>query len=416
MKKLQKCITEHQDEFVSALQADFRKPKLETVVTEIEFVKADLQYQLEHIRDYTKPRYVTRGLPNLFDKAFIQNDPYGVVLIFGAWNYPIQLLLCPLIGAITAGNCALVKPSEVASNTEKVLARLLPQYLDKECYHVLTGGPEEATKILNERFDMIFFTGSTSVGKIIHQAASKHLTHTILELGGKSPVYIDDTVSSMEIAVKRILWGKFLNTGQTCIAPDYVLCTSAVADKFVEHAKKIIEGFYQGEPKKSESFGRIINQRNFDRLDKLLKETNGKVALGGQTDRESLFISPTIVTNVTSSDSLMSQELFGPILPIVTVDSPQEALDFINAGEKPLTFYIFSNKKNVVQKFTNETSSGSILVNDTLLHMCGKFLMIYFFHSLIYLILNIYLCYSSLITIRRCRKFRSWSLSRQILV
>lgn len=237
---------------------------------------------------------------------------------------------------------------------------------------MITGGPEEATRILSERYDLVFFTGSTSIGKLVYQAASKQLTPVVLELGGKSPVYFDESVSNLDMAVKRILWGKYLNAGQTCIAPDYILCHPNVQDKVVNVARKVLKEFYDSNPKLSDSYCRIINTRNFDRLTSSLNSTSGKVVIGGNSDRDSKYIEPTIVSNVLPSDSLMKDELFGPILPIVTVQSVDEAIDFINRGEKPLTLYIFSNKKDVVNRILNETSSGSVCVNDVLLQMTRK--------------------------------------------
>lgn len=368
LKQLRKCIDENYDKLVGALKDDFRKPKLETVITEIEYVKNDIQYQLDHIHRHIGPQYVQKGMPNLFDDAYIKYDPYGVVLIFSAWNYPIQLLLGPVVGAIAAGNCALIKPSEVSPNTEQLMAKLLPQYLDKDCYHVITGGADVASQVLSERFDLVFFTGSTSIGKIVYQAASKHMTPVVLELGGKSPVYIDESVGgNLEVAAKRIMWGKFVNAGQTCIAPDYVLCTAEVQDRFVKAAQKVLKDFYSENPQKSDDLARIINARNFARLDSMLKTSKGTVSVGGVTEGDSRYISPTIVSNVSPNDSLMSEELFGPILPIVTVGSDQEAIDFINRGEKPLSMYLFSNEKAVVKRFLDQTSSGSVCVNDTLM-------------------------------------------------
>ena len=377
LQRLRKCIDDNYDHIVDAMKKDFSKPRFESVITEIEYVKNDIQYQLDHINGYVKPQPVEKGFANFFDDCLIKYDPYGVVLIFGAWNYPIQLPLCPLIGAITAGNCAVLKPSEVASNTEQLLSRILPKYLDSNCYPVVTGGPEVAQQILNEKFDLIFFTGSPSIGKQVYQAASKHMTPCVLELGGKSPVWIDRTIgnsANLEVAVKRILWGKFINSGQTCIAPDYILTTPDVQEKFVETSRQVLKTFYQDDPKDTDSYARIVNERNFNRLDGLLNRTKALVAVGGQTDKSERYISPTVVANVTPSDSLMSEELFGPILPIVTVQSPEEAIEFVNRGEKPLSMYIFSNDKNVVQKFLTETSSGSVCVNDTLMQMAGEFI------------------------------------------
>lgn len=369
LKKLRSCLVDHEEEFIEVLKSDFRKPRLESIITEIEFVKNDIQYQLDHLDGHMRPQYAKKGLANMFDDAFIKYDPYGVVLIFAAWNYPIQVLLCPLVGAIAAGNCALIKPSEVASNTERLLAKLLPNYLDQDCYHVITGGPDEATRMLNERFDLIFFTGSPAVGRIIYNSAAKFMTPVVLELGGKSPVYIDDSITQMEVAAKRIIWGKMVNAGQTCVAPDYIMCTSNVQDKFIAAARKVMKDFYQSNMKSSDSFSRIINTKNFDRLDKLLSNTKGKVTIGGETERNTCYIAPTIVSNVESSDSLMREEIFGPILPIMTVDSANEAIEFINRGEKPLTLYIYSNKSDVVKQFLNQTSSGSVCVNDCLMQL-----------------------------------------------
>ncbi|KAH9526148.1 aldehyde dehydrogenase 3, member A2, variant 3 [Dermatophagoides farinae] len=369
LEQLKRCLNENQEEIVKALDADFRKPRMETIISEIDFVTKDIEYQLKHIREYIKPRYVEKkGVATLLDNCHVKHEPYGVVLIFSAWNYPVQLLLSPLVGAITAGNCAIIKPSEVASNCEKLMAELLPRYLDRECFHVITGGPEEATRMLNERFDMVFFTGSTSIGKMVYNSASKFLTPVVLELGGKSPVYMDDSIN-MEIAVRRLLWGKCMNSGQICIAPDYLLCTKEVKEKFINIANKVLKDFFEGDAKKSESFARIINDKNFDRLQNLINSTNGKIVIGGDTDKETRYISPTIVTDVISSDSLMKEEIFGPILPIITIDSVEEAIEFIKRGEKPLTMYLFTNKKQVYQKFINETSSGSVAVNETILQM-----------------------------------------------
>nr|BAC30840.1 unnamed protein product [Mus musculus] len=369
LKQLRACIDDNYDQFLGALREDFRKPKFESVITELEFVKNDIKYQLDHIHQYVKPQRVARPAANILDDAYIKWDPLGVVLIFSAWNYPVQLMLAPLAGAIAAGNCVVIKPSEVAGSTANVMASLLPKYLDKECYPVVTGGADVANQLLQERFDLVFFTGSPNIGKLVYQAASKHMTPVVLELGGKSPLYIDDSVEGqLEVAAKRVLWGKLTNSGQTCVAPDYVLCSPSVQDRFVEASKKVLKDFY-GDPAKSDSFARIVNDRNFDRLEKLLSATKGKVVVGGQTAKGERYIAPTLVANVTGNDSLMSEELFGPILPIVPVKSEEEAIQFINRGEKPLAMYIFSNKQPTVNKFLDQTSCGSVCVNDTLMQM-----------------------------------------------
>lgn len=368
LNALYRCIDENRDTFVNAVKQDFNKPGFETVMTELEFIKNDIKDQLLHIKDYVKPQYVSKNLVAMMDNAFIQYEPYGLALIIGAWNYPIQLCLCPLVGAITAGNCAIIKPSEVSPNTADALAELIPKYLDNECYHVITGGPEATQQLLKERFDYIFFTGSTQIGRIVNEAAAKHLTPITLELGGKSPLYIDESVPNMETAWRRILWGKLINAGQTCVAPDYVLCTPALQKSLLEFSAKIIKEFYGENPQKSADLCRIVNQKHFERISKLMS-SSGKAVVGGDSDASERYISPTILTDVSPNDPIMNEEIFGPILPIVNISSAEEAIDFIKKGEKPLSLYLFSTNKKTLQKFINETSSGSICANDTVIHL-----------------------------------------------
>lgn len=410
---LRRCIDEHYEEFVGALHADFRKPRLETVVTEIEFVKNDIAYQLDNLSRYFKPMHVKRNMATMFDDCFVKYDPFGVVLIFSAWNYPVQVLLCPLVGAIAAGNCALIKPSEVASNTEQLFARLLPQYLDNDCYHVITGGPEEASRMLAERFDLVFFTGSSMVGRIVYNAAAKQLTPCVLELGGKSPVFIDESItdSYLEVAVKRILWAKLVNGGQTCIAPDYMMCTLSMQERFVTMAAKVLKQFYADDPKKSDSFSRIINTKNFDRLASMLSLTSGKVVLGGETDRDERYVAPTIVANVKANDSVMKDEIFGPIFPIMPVRDVSEAIEFVKRGEKPLTMYIFTKNNDVSKRFLEETSSGSVLVNDCLMQAARKFVLV------VVDFVQLIPCSSSgHSSLRRCGQLRHWQVPWQLFV
>lgn len=269
-------------------------------------------------------------------------------------------------GAIAGGNCVILKPSELAPASAVTIAKYLPKYLDKNCFHVVLGGIEETTEILKHRFDYIFFTGSTNVGKIIHQAAAKFLTPITLELGGKSPVYVDDNVD-LENTARRIFWGKCLNSGQTCIAPDYLLCSKETEEKFLAKAQQVIQEFYGKDPQNNEYLSKILTERHFDRLIKFIQR--GHVALGGVADRKKRIITPTIITNVRPDDVIMQEEIFGPILPIVNVESPQDAVDFINKREKPLALYVFSNTKKVKDLFLNHTSSGAITINDTILHI-----------------------------------------------
>lgn len=367
LRSLYLFLEENQSVIISALNEDLCKPEFETIVSEIDFVMNDIRSALHNIDDYVEEKPVGKSLVTLFDDSFIHNEPYGVVLVIGAWNYPIQVALSPLVGAIAAGNAAILKPSELAPATAKMLYELLPKYLNQDCYHVVLGDAEETSKLLQIKFDYIFFTGSLRIGKIIHQAAATNLTPATLELGGKSPLYIDDSVPNLEMAWRRVLWGKMINAGQTCVAPDYVLCTEKVEKFLVKYSIKILNEFYGSKPKSSKDFTRIINDRHFERLLKLLN--SGKAVVGGDYDKESRYIAPTILTGVSSDDKIMQEEIFGPILPIVNIKNVDEAIKFINARDKPLTLYIFSNERQTINRFLNETSSGSVCANDAVMHL-----------------------------------------------
>ncbi|XP_050501793.1 aldehyde dehydrogenase, dimeric NADP-preferring isoform X2 [Diabrotica virgifera virgifera] len=366
LKNLVKMIDDNTQAIAVALGQDLRKSKIESILMEVDVIKNEIKYILMHIHDWTKAEKPSKSLANALDSVYILHDPYGVALILGAWNYPLQLSLSPVAGAIAAGNCVLLKPSEVAPATSKFLAEYIPKYLDTEAYQVFEGGVAETTELLKQRFDYILYTGSSAVGKIILEAAAKHLTPVTLELGGKSPVYLDKS-ADLEVAVKRLLWGKCANSGQTCIAPDYLLCSKDLQEKVVQIAKKVIKEFFGENVKASPDYGRIINDRHFKRIVALLKDAN--IAFGGDYDPSERFISPTILTNVKSSDPVMQEEIFGPILPIVNVESAYDAIQFINSREKPLALYIFSNNKKDVDQILNNTSSGGVCVNDTIMHI-----------------------------------------------
>lgn len=365
LQKLHQLMTENVPAIEEALGHDLGRHRFESSA-DIDHTIFDIKRMLAHLDEWAPPQKPPKPIINTLDGVRIFNDPLGVVLIVGTWNFPVHLVVAPLAGAIAAGNCAIVKPSEIAQATASLLAELLPKYLDKRCFQVFTGGPDDMTQLLEEKFDYIFFTGSTQVGKIVHAAAAKHLTPVTLELGGKSPVYIDDTVD-MEIATKRILWGKLFNAGQICVSPDYVLCTKEVQEKFLVVAKKVIKEWYGADPKDSPHYCRIVSYKHFDRLSKFLEDKN-KVALGGQTDPYQRYIEPTVLVNVSPNDPVMQEEIFGPILPIVKITSATEAIGFINAREKPLALYVFTNSKEVKNMFLTNTSSGGVTVNDTILH------------------------------------------------
>ncbi|XP_066603647.1 aldehyde dehydrogenase family 3 member B1 isoform X2 [Prorops nasuta] len=366
LKQLIKMLEDNYVQIQNALATDLRKSKFESAVLEIDYSINDAKHMLMHIKEWAAVEKPPKDLVNIFDAVEIHKEPYGVVLIIGAWNYPLQLNIAPMIGAVAAGNCVILKPSEISIATSHLLAEIIPRYLDNESYHVVLANKEQTKKLLENRFDYIFYTGSTDVGKKVRCAANKYLTPVTLELGGKSPVYIDNTVD-MEITVKRILWGKFINAGQTCIAPDFVLCSIDVQTRFIEEAKKLLKSWYTENPKESPDFCRIISREHFDRVLKNLPG-NGILAVGGEHDSTDLYIAPTIFTDVKTTDPIMKDEIFGPILPIVTINNAYEAIQFINSRDKPLALYIFSLNKGDIELIIHNTSSGSVLVNDTMMH------------------------------------------------
>ncbi|XP_046969890.1 aldehyde dehydrogenase, dimeric NADP-preferring isoform X1 [Vanessa cardui] len=368
LKSLLRMYEENKNAMIDALVKDLRRSKMEAILLEVDYLINDLTNTLNNFDEWTKPELPPKGIVNVLDDVVIYNDPYGVVLVIGAWNYPLQLLLLPMAGAIAAGNVVIVKPSELAVASSQFIVETLPKYLDNDAVLIVEGGPEETTELLTHKLDYIFYTGGTNVGKIVYAAATKHLTPVTLELGGKSPVYIDNTVD-MEVTVKRVLWGKFINVGQTCIAPDYILCSKEVQDKFVEISKNVLKEWYGEDPQKSPDLCRIINNRHFSRLQALVDASKDKIAVGGRYDAQDRFIAPTIVKNVTTSDKIMEDEIFGPILPIVPVENAYEAIQFINSREKPLVLYVFSTNKEVTKKLVENTSSGGMCVNDTVMQM-----------------------------------------------
>jgi aldehyde dehydrogenase (NAD+) len=288
------------------------------------------------------------------------------VLIISPWNYPIQLLLGPLVGALAAGNTALLKPSEMAPHTAAALAELVPRYLDSDSIKVVEGGVPETTALLKERFDHIFFTGNGTVGRIVMRAAAEHLTPVTLELGGKSPCIVDRSVD-LEVAAKRIAWAKFFNAGQSCTSVDYVLVHQSMEDALVHRLEAAVREFYGDDPKESPDFARIVNERHHQRLSELLSE--GELVCGGETDAETRYIAPTIIRGVTRDMKVMKEEIFGPILPVVSVRDIDEAIDFVNAGDKPLALYVFSRSAKRVKRVLRETSSGGACINECIAHM-----------------------------------------------
>ncbi len=361
---LKRMLLEHEGDFLDALGEDLGKPDLEGWITELSYVTGEIDHCRKHLKRWMKPRKVATPVFAQPGKSWVQAEPLGVVLVMSAWNYPLQIALAPLAAAIAAGNCAVVKPSELAPATSALIARHLTDYLDPECFAVVEGAVEESTALLRERFDHIIYTGGGAVGRIVMTAAAKHLTPVTLELGGKSPcIVLPDT--DLEIAARRIAWGRFMNAGQTCIAPDYVLTDAETEGKLVPFIAAALEGMFGADPQASDSYGRIVNRRHFDRLAGLLD--SGTVALGGRTDREDRYIEPTVLTDVTPEQPVMQEEIFGPILPMFRIDSLEDAIDHIRSGDKPLAAYLFTRDDAAQERFLEAVSAGSVCLNDVIM-------------------------------------------------
>ncbi|KAM7110219.1 aldehyde dehydrogenase family 3 member B1-like [Ciconia maguari] len=366
LEALGRFLDEKKQDILEATALDMGKPPFEAEFSEILLCKNELNETLNNLSHWMKDEHVDRNLVTRLDSVFIRKDPYGVVLIIAPWNYPIHLFLVPLIGAIAAGNCVIIKPSETAKNTERLVAEMLSCYLDNDCFAVVTADVQETTRLLENKFDYIFYTGSPSVGRIVMAAAAKHLTPVTLELGGKNPCYVSDTCDVQNVA-RRVAWGRFFNTGQTCVAPDYVLCSAEMQKKLLPALREAITDFYGPNPRESPDFGRIVGDKQFQRLLMLLR--SGRVVIGGQTDEEERYIAPTVLVDLQTSDPIMQEEIFGPILPIIIVANMDEAIDFINSHERPLVVYAFSSNDKVVNQVLERTSSGGFCGNDTLMHV-----------------------------------------------
>lgn len=364
LEKLKEVLIKNEDLLYEAIYEDFGKSKFDTFTTEISFVLKDIDYFLKNLKSLSKPKRMRTNLANQLGSSKIHSDPLGCTLVIGAWNYPYQLSLSPMVAALAAGNTCILKPSEMAENSMKAMAKIINENFPKEYLFVAEGGVEEITEILKLKFDKIFFTGSPKVGQIIYEAAAKHMTPVVLELGGKSPAIVTSS-ANFEVAAKRIVWGKFLNAGQTCVAPDYILVDEKVKDSFLDSLKSYIQKFnYQPG---SEQYTRIINDRNFERLVKLIDQD--KIFYGGKTDACIKYIEPTIVQNVTWDDAVMQEEIFGPILPVLTFKNFNEALLQIAEHEKPLSAYLFTDDSEEKENFVSKISFGGGCINDVVMHL-----------------------------------------------
>ncbi len=366
---MEAMLRENADRFLDALASDLHKPATEAWTTEIGFTLADIDHQRSHLEQWAEPRKVKVPLAFQPATARIVPEPKGVVLIIAPWNYPLQLLLSPMAAAIAAGNAIVAKPSELAPATSAVVTELCAQYLDESTITVVEGAADESSALLEQRFDHIFFTGGTRVGKIVMRAAAEHLTPVTLELGGKSPAIVAAD-ADVEVTARRIAWGKFVNSGQTCIAPDYVLVARPVRDRLVAAIEKSVTDFYGADPHTSPDYGRIIGDDHFERVAGLLDhDDSGTVAFGGVTDATDRYIAPTVLLDPEPDSDVMTDEIFGPILPVITVDDIDEAIDFVNARPKPLALYVFTDDDATANRTVKRTSSGGVGVNGTLLHI-----------------------------------------------
>lgn len=367
---LKRMVTEREEDILQALTADLGKSSFEGYLTEIALIKDEVDFALKKLKKWMKPKRVGGSLAFYWSKNDRVSEPLGVVLIISPWNYPFQLLMAPLVGAIAAGNAVVLKPSELAPVTSLLISQLIPLYFSPEEVVVIEGGVSETTELTSLAFDHIFFTGSTRVGKIIMQNASENLVPVTLELGGKSPCLLFEA-DNFDLAVKRIIWGKFLNCGQTCVAPDYILLEKGMSQNFVNSAKKWLTAFYGAEIVASKDYGKIINTQQFNRLKDLVSPEN--ILYQADSDTGRTKFGPTIL-KAKPSDNVMQEEIFGPILPLLEVESFEEALHFVVARDKPLAAYLFSSDKKQIALFQRKISSGGMCINDVLIHLSNKHL------------------------------------------
>jgi len=371
LEQMIKMLNENEADFLAALKTDLGKPAVEGFITDIAFITGEIKLMLKNLKKWNKPQRVPTPLVTMPAKSQLIPEPLGVVLVIAPWNYPIQLLLVPAAGAIAAGNAVVMKPSEVSAATSEVLARLVPKYLDQKAITLVEGGVPETTALLAEHFDHIFYTGNGTVGRIVMAAAANNLTPVTLELGGKSPVIIDES-ANIHVAARRIAWGKWLNAGQTCVAPDYILVNEKVRQPFLDELGKAINDFFGADPQTSESYGRIVSPRHFDRLKSLM--TGGKVIIGGETNADSRYVAPTVLADVDMNSALMNEEIFGPLLPVLSINSTKQAIEFVTARPHPLALYVFAENKSVVKEVLAKTTAGGVTVNGTLMHLTSPHL------------------------------------------
>lgn len=370
LKKLKNSIKNYENEILDGLWKDLRKSNFEAYATEIGIVLQEIDLAIKKLRSWAKPKRKRTPMVHFLSYSYLYPEPYGVVLIMSPWNYPFQLTMAPLIGAIAAGNCAIIKPSKYSPNIDKVMLKIIEECFEKDYVALVAaeGGREAITELLQEKYDYIFFTGSVNTGKVVMESAAKYLTPLTLELGGKSPCIVHKD-ANLDLAAKRIVWGKLLNAGQTCVAPDYLLIHKVVKDQLLSKMKYYIKELYGADPKQSQEYPRIINGKQFDRLISYLNK--GSIVIGGKYDREDLYIEPTFIENVSLKDPIMEEEIFGPIFPVLEFETLEEVILMVNHRPKPLALYFFSEDKASQEKILRNTSSGGGCINDTIIHVAS---------------------------------------------
>ncbi|MCM3020804.1 aldehyde dehydrogenase [Priestia megaterium] len=371
LKKLRELVVHHEDDILKAVKADLNKPEMEAKRAEVGLVLSEIDFAVENLAEWAAPKEVETPSTHAGAKSYIYQDPYGLALVIAPWNYPFQLAVSPVVGAIAAGNCVVLKPSELTPHTSSLLAKMFNENFPEEYLTVVEGEVETSTALLKENFDYIFFTGSTMVGKIVAEAAAKHLTPVTLELGGKSPTIVHED-ANIEEAAKRIARGKFANAGQTCVAPDYILVQRNVKDELLANLKQVVTNTYGEDVSQNLDFPHVVSEKHFDRLNSFL--TNGDIVFGGKTDRSRLFIEPTVLDNISWEDNVMQDEIFGPILPVIVYDEISEVIEAIVKRPKPLALYLFSEDEAVQDHILNSVSFGGGSINDTINHMTSHYL------------------------------------------
>ena len=371
LKKLYRAVAQNEAAIEKALHDDFGKCAYEVYATETALVLSDIKECIRHLKHWAKPKRVPRSLGTIHAKNTVAPEPFGVTLIMSPWNYPVNLTLMPLIGAMAAGNTAVVKPSAYVPNTSALLGRIIKENFDSQYIALFEGGRDVNKAILAEPYDFIFFTGGKTVGRVVMEAAAKNLTPLVLELGGKSPCIVDET-ANIKKAAKSICWGKFINAGQTCVAPDFVIAHSRIKDALLEEMKRVLIRFYGDDAQQSDDFARIITDRHFARISGLIDAE--KVYYGGETDEASRYIAPTLMDHVTFDDAVMGEEIFGPVLPVIAYEDTDAIITTLRAMETPLAMYIFSAEKDNVKRFIKHIPSGDTVVNDTVIHTANSHL------------------------------------------